>query len=230
MSASELETSQEATIGHGTTRRLRTRPRAGASRVAAGARVRNDLSATAWMPQSDIDFATWVERGRQLGMIARGNGWWLGDWLLYGHAKYGERYARASRITGYDPQTLMNMVYVSSRFEISRRRETLSWSHHAEVAALEPAVQDEWLGEAERRKFSVRDLRQALRQARASSAREAPREDRPAAADAPDDGAEALDGAEAHALACPRCGYEFSAGGRAAPEHREEPSRHSVAP
>ena len=52
---------------------------------------------------------------------------------------------RASRITGYDVQTLMNMVYVATRFESGRRRERLSWSHHAELAALEPPEQEEWL-------------------------------------------------------------------------------------
>jgi hypothetical protein len=35
---------------------------------------------------------------------------------------------------------------VSSRVELSRRRDNLSWSHHREVAPLEPAEQDKILG------------------------------------------------------------------------------------
>lgn len=73
---------------------------------------------------------------------------------------------RASKITGYDAQTLMNMVYVASRFPISRRRENLSWSHHETLAALEPEEQDHWLDEARKHRWSVSDLRVMLRAAR----------------------------------------------------------------
>ena len=53
----------------------------------------------------------------------------------------------------------MNMVYVATRFEAERRRERLSWSHHAELAALEPDDQEQWLTRAEEQRLSVRDLR-----------------------------------------------------------------------
>jgi hypothetical protein len=96
-------------------------------------------------------------------MLGRGVGWWIGDWLRFGNAAYGERYRPATRITGYDRQTLMNLVYVASRIEPERRRERLSWSHHSEVAAFEPADQDGWLDRAERDRLSVRCLREAIR-------------------------------------------------------------------
>lgn len=50
---------------------------------------------------------------------------------------------------GHDKQTLMNMVYVASRIDVERRRERLSWSHHAEVAATEREQQEHWLDRAE---------------------------------------------------------------------------------
>jgi hypothetical protein len=99
-------------------------------------------------------------------MIGRCIQWLLGDWIAYGNLKFGERYARASQITGYDPQTLMNMVYVASRFAASRRRETLSWSHHETLAALEQAEQDQWLDRAVAHRWSVSDLRTMLRTSR----------------------------------------------------------------
>jgi hypothetical protein len=89
--------------------------------------------------------------------------WLLGDWIAYGNQKFGERYARASKITGYDTQTLMNMVYVASHFPTSRRRENLSWSHHEALAALSPDEQDHWLDEAGRHRWSVSDLRMMVR-------------------------------------------------------------------
>ncbi|HEX8743548.1 MAG TPA: LmbU family transcriptional regulator [Thermoleophilaceae bacterium] len=125
------------------------------------------LTPVSWSPSADaLCFKDWVEQGRRLGVMGRGAAWWIGDWVQYGNVAYGERYVRAARITGYDVQTLMNMVYVASRFEISRRREKLSWSHHSELAAMEPQEQDRWLAHAERERLSVRDLREELRRDR----------------------------------------------------------------
>ena len=124
------------------------------------------LTATAYVIQGNVPFGDWVQHGRRLGVIGRSAGWWIGDWLRYGNARYGDRYARASRITGYDTQTLMNMVYVASHFEPSRRRESLSWSHHAELAALPQEEQDWWLDRAETDRLSVRCLREEVRRER----------------------------------------------------------------
>jgi hypothetical protein len=121
------------------------------------------VTPVAWQPGHAISLSQWVADGQRLGAIGRGVNWWLGDWLRFGNAKFGERYVRASRITGYDVQTLMNMVYVASRFDADRRRERLSWSHHAELAALEPEDQEQWLTRAEDERLSVRDLRGELR-------------------------------------------------------------------
>lgn len=127
-------------------------------------------SAVAWAPRRDLDTAEWAAAGRRLGAVGRCVQWFLGDWIAYGNARFGERYARASRITGYDPQTLMNMVYVASRFPASRRRENLSWSHHETLAALDREEQDHWLDRAEGCRWSVSDLRTALRSERRSGA------------------------------------------------------------
>jgi hypothetical protein len=127
-----------------------------------------------------------------MGSIGRGSAWWIGDWVNYGNAAFGEKYSRASRITGYDTQSLMNMAYVASRFDFSRRRENLSWSHHAEVAALSPAEQELWLDRASRGGLSVRRLRDALRR---TGARDQRSPARPARTADVDD------------LICPQCGH-----------------------
>ncbi len=124
------------------------------------------LTSTSWAPREELDLRRWLEHGRRLGAIGRGVAWWIGDWLIYGHARYGERYTRAARTTGYDPQSLMNMVYVASRFSPDRRRPRLSWSHHAELAALSWREQEQWLDLAEDERMSVRSLRAELRSAR----------------------------------------------------------------
>jgi hypothetical protein len=131
-----------------------------------GTQPPTSISVVAWVTNRDIDLLEWAEAGRRLGAMGRCGQWGLGDWIQYGNAKFGERYARAARITGYDVQTLMNMVYVASKFGISRRRENLSWSHHETVASLEIDEQDHWLDLAVERKLAVSDLRLELRSAR----------------------------------------------------------------
>jgi predicted RNA-binding Zn-ribbon protein involved in translation (DUF1610 family) len=124
------------------------------------------ITPVAWGVNNDLDLAEWLAAGRKLGTLGRCSKWWLGDWIRYGNARFGERYARAAAITGYDVQSLMNMVWVASRFETSRRREVLSWSHHESVASLEHQEQERWLDYATKERLSVADLRLELRTAR----------------------------------------------------------------
>jgi hypothetical protein len=150
-----------------------------------------------WAPRGDLDVGQWAEAGRRIGSVGRNVQWVLGDWIAYGNQRFGERYSRASKITGYDTQTLMNMVYVATHFPVSRRRENLSWSHHETLAALDPEEQDDWLDQADRHRWSVADLRTMLRVAR--------KERREAAAVEP--GAE--EARPPRVLSCPHCGQEI---------------------
>jgi hypothetical protein len=168
------------------------------------------VSPTYWSPWDDLGVAEWIIQGRRLGAIGRGVAWWIGDWVNYGNAKFGQKYSRAARITGYDVQSLMNMSYVASRFGCSRRREKLSWSHHAELAGLEVEYQEMWLENAERKHLSVRGLREAVRTWRAhqlgaaSGAGQSQSNAEPANDDpgpGPGDGE----------VVCPQCGYNIEA-------------------
>ena len=124
------------------------------------------ITATAWSPRVELTVADWACQGRWLGALGRGSGWWLGDWVRYGNARYGDRYRPAARVTGYDVQSLRNMAYVAGRFDVHRRRDGLSFSHHAELAGLPAEEQDLWLDRAEVGALSVGSLRSELRHAR----------------------------------------------------------------
>lgn len=52
--------------------------------------------------------------------------------------------------------------WVASRIENVRRRTSLPWSHHKEVAALEPEEQDRLLDQAELGEWSRHQLREAV--------------------------------------------------------------------
>ncbi|NKQ25888.1 LmbU family transcriptional regulator [Streptomyces galbus] len=107
---------------------------------------------------------SWERIGSGLRELTNSSAWWLGDWLVYGETTYGaRRYREAVERTGLDYQTLRNYAWVARRFEHHRRRDSLSFAHHAEVTSLPPAEQDHWLREADRLKWSRNELRRALR-------------------------------------------------------------------
>jgi hypothetical protein len=109
-----------------------------------------------------MSFDAWLQVGRHIAEITNASAWWLGDWLVFGQQTYSGRYRTAIRATSLDYQTLRNYAWVARRFQPSRRRDTLSLQHHAEVAALSDAEQDLWLCRAERLGWSRNQLRRQL--------------------------------------------------------------------
>jgi hypothetical protein len=154
--------------------------------------------ALGWAAPAQLDRAGWLAAGISLAEFGRVTNWWVGDWVRYGDARWGEKYTEAARITGLDSKTLRNIAYVASRFRLSRRRDNLTWTHHAEVAALVPEQQDEWLDRAVALRLSPGDLRIELRaMQRALRGADAARGD-------PDAGE--ADDVEEDTVMCPRCG------------------------
>jgi hypothetical protein len=146
---------------------------------------------TAWSPGEEMDVGTWVRVGHRLGAMDRCSRWLVGDWIRYGTARWGEKYKEISQITGYDVKTLRNIAYVSGQVDMSRRRDNLSWSHHAEVCALDPEQQDQWLDLAASQRMSVADLRIEVRSAlRAENAGARP-------------------AAKSRLVTCPECDHQF---------------------
>lgn len=107
---------------------------------------------------------SWERIGASLRELTNSSAWWLADWLIFGEATYGSRrYREAIERTGLDYQTLRNYAWVARRFEYQRRRDSLSFAHHAEVARLSSPEQDYWLRKAEQQKWSRNELRRAVR-------------------------------------------------------------------
>jgi hypothetical protein len=108
-------------------------------------------------------FEKWLGIGRQLSAGGSSLAWCLGDWLTYGEETYNGRYRDAIEQTSLEYQTLRNYAWVSRRFPLSRRRDTLSFGHHAEVASLAEPEQEFWLRKAEGLSWSRNRLRQEVR-------------------------------------------------------------------
>lgn len=113
---------------------------------------------------TELSERSWEKIGSSLRELTNSSAWWLADWLIFGEATYGwRRYREAIERTGLDYQTLRNYAWVARRFEHGRRRDTLSFAHHAEVARMAPPEQDYWLRKAEQQKWSRNELRRAVR-------------------------------------------------------------------
>jgi hypothetical protein len=161
-------------------------------------------TAVAWLGRATLTVEEWQTYGTRLGVMSKSTNWWLGDWVRFGLHYLDQRYDQICRVTGYDEQTLMNMAYVAKNFPVSRRRENLSWSHHAELAPLPSDEQDRWLDLAVAQKLSVRQLRTKVRLAQ--------RVDQPS--ELKESGADSCDlpvvPEDAELLFCPCCGASFT--------------------
>jgi hypothetical protein len=107
----------------------------------------------------------WTTIGTRIAAHSDAASWWLGDWLAFGQAKYGRRYKEGLIVTGLEYQTLRNYAMVARRFDMSRRRDDLSFQHHAEVCSLTDDDQDRWLDLAATNHWSRNELRRRVRAA-----------------------------------------------------------------
>ena len=116
-----------------------------------------------------LSFEEWNGIGETLKGVERSLMWWIGDWLRYGERRYGEMYSQAIDATEKSYQTLANAKFVAGKVDVSRRRENLSWGHHAEVAALPEDVADRLLDAAEADGLSRNALRKRVSQVKNTS-------------------------------------------------------------
>lgn len=117
----------------------------------------NGLSIT-----GEINYEEWERIGFDLFRIQGAWQWWVGDWINYGEKKYGETHKAAIEVTGKTYGSVRNVASIANCFELSRRRDNLSWSHHAEVAGLEVEEQDRLLDRAEQDGWSRNKLREEV--------------------------------------------------------------------
>ena len=114
---------------------------------------------------SSLDFDDWARAGAKIAGLIDSFGWCMGDWLVYGQDKFDDRYSEVTAAVGLDYQTLRNYAWVARKVDLSRRRESLSFQHHAEVARLSPDEQNRWLDLAVENRWSRNELRRHLRSA-----------------------------------------------------------------
>jgi len=114
-----------------------------------------------------------------LGMTQSTPFWW-GDYLLFCEAYLSDK---ASQFfpEHINKKTLQNAMWVCRAIPPDRRRTELEFTHHSEVAALEPNEQKRYLSLAVDEGMSCKELRQAIK---------GPKEEKPE-----------------KEFRCPRCGH-----------------------
>ena len=88
--------------------------------------------------------------------------WYLGDLLNYGEAHYGEMASQVMDATSRAYSTLRRYADTAQRVHPTRRKLTLSFSHHWVIKDLPPEEQTKALDEAEFNGWSYEELRHRL--------------------------------------------------------------------
>jgi len=123
--------------------------------------VPGKVTRTSLILSAGLTFDDYQHLAHTLTLLEGACAWWWGDLLTQAEAALGEQYAQL--VEEKAARTLSNYAWVASKFPPARRREALSWSHHAEVAKLDPPDQDRWLEQAEAEGWTRAKLRAQVR-------------------------------------------------------------------
>jgi hypothetical protein len=131
-----------------------------------------EITATSLIVKENTEIEPWLQlmaglfglrlRVKQIG--ERETIWSIADALNHGEEHWSEEYSQALDPNSSSPKTAGNWMRVTKKFIPSRRREKLSFSHHAAVYNLPELDQDKMLDEAEQEGYSVGQLRKRVRE------------------------------------------------------------------
>jgi hypothetical protein len=115
--------------------------------------------------KNSTDYDKWEKEGEELKKRDSKSAWDWGDWWNSGEA-YGDRSkkVRSDDWDGPSYSTITNRATVCKAFDVSLRRERLSFTHHAEVASLPQEYRDQLLDECERNRLSQLQLIQRVKE------------------------------------------------------------------
>lgn len=126
-------------------------------------------SVGAVFPQN-LSLDEWMQAGEYFRSFERAGQWILGDWINFGEAAYGEKYAQALQETDYSLQRLKSISMICQKIPIGIRRTTLDFSMHEEVCKLDEFNQELMLAHAESEqkntggKYTVREFRSHIKE------------------------------------------------------------------
>jgi len=111
----------------------------------------------------DVPYETLVELLDFAGTVHKASSWWIGDTLNQIEGRYNDKVYQAATVLDLSEQTVMNIMSTCKLVPRSRRREAVKFWHHAEVKALAPEEQTEWLKKSEENDWTKADLRRQIK-------------------------------------------------------------------
>ena len=139
-------------------------------------------SSTGCLPRDECPEAAWKTHTQNVALMFEATGrkhgqaaMMLGDLLNWGEERFGEKYTDVIDSTRefirLSAKTIANWSWVASKIPPSRRRESLTLSHHEAVAKLPADEQDEYLMLADNEGLSVTELKAKIKEAHPSPPR-----------------------------------------------------------
>lgn len=126
----------------------------------------------------ELTLQEWREMGMWLNQLKDSIQWMIGDWanMALGYVdtwtkpdgtEFETRYAELLKSTDYSYSTLRKFASVAAAVPVFRRRNTLTFSHHVEVARLPDEAQERFLDLAEpneirEKPMPIRELRERI--------------------------------------------------------------------
>ena len=114
----------------------------------------------------------WAVKGEASGFVFQGVSWWIGDWWIVGEERFGMNKAATEDPEWQGPpyEVCRAAARVCRAFSPQRRRPSLSFEHHAEVAHLPAGQADRLLdwceGASDRTQTELRPMKNSAGWAR----------------------------------------------------------------
>ncbi len=123
------------------------------------------LAEQAYTLPPGLSYAEWEAAGVSLRFMHKNINWWVGDWLVYGEAAYGQEAYQAcldglAALLGREAESVGQCAWVAARFPPAARQAGLSWSHHRAVLLdnLAPEAGRALLADAAANAWTVAEL------------------------------------------------------------------------
>lgn len=121
---------------------------------------------------TDLTLDEWRGIGSRLHTLSASLAWVMGDWYNAGRrflpedaiafADENQTASAVGRMVGFDAGYIRNAAWVCRQVGVSRRRDTLSFGHHQDVAAMPEVQQERWLSICVEKSWTRADLRAAI--------------------------------------------------------------------
>jgi len=121
------------------------------------------------LKDADLGVEEYLNICTAFAALRNASAWYIADLLCQGDFLHGFRASQAEAVLGREPETLRRWQWVADKVPKSRRNPRLSFSHHEEVAKLDPPKQVYWLARAEEDRLTVGELRAHIKHSRSTS-------------------------------------------------------------